>query len=618
MLFKRRPRLEVRAPEWLESGVPFEVELLVDVADPVAVEALEVLLVGQERVSQGARATTVIGQREIFRSTVPLAGAGVLAAGRSSYRATLTVPAGATPSRGTAHVTVRWAVLGRARIAWWPDALDVAELQVAPPPSPPLEGAPQRAMRLAPDGPFELSVASDAAPLGGLVRVAVSLADPARWTELRAELQWGEALATALNAFVSAGELLGNGVAARQSAPIDGAAPHAALELAVPIPADAVPSVVSQLWRLDWSLQVTAVPAAGDAEHAEDGAQSLRIPLRLWRPAAGAAGAAPPPPPPPQVGDARVEEAWRAAAAELGLPLDPGMQLSGRAGEVEAVVRREDRGAKGAYFVGEVRWPPLGIGLHVGPAPVWVALLGRVFPLGDEEFDVHHIVGGRHGRQVTSFMLPLVKLLKPLRAVRVDDDGVRVEERASTVPALVTFTRAVLALAPAADDALRALPPPPAMEAVLPAWRVLAERLGGPLHTGNMRVAGRWSGHAVEVATTWDWRFATPSRTVITFRPEPPLADTRTAVFEWHDAPGAAAVAPPATELQPAEAWPPSTGPLLAELRAAAHALRIAASPEALTLELPAPLADAAPAVACLDLLAVLAAALAQGRGPYR
>ena len=615
MFFKRRPRLEVHAPERVESGAPFDVEVVVDAADPVAVEAVEVLLVGQERVSQGAAAARTIGQRELCRLAVPLAGAGVLAVGRTRYAATLVVPAGATPTRGTDHVTVRWAVLARARIAWWPDAVETAEVEVAPPVSAPLEGAPEHAARLAPDGLFEVSVASDAVPVGGTIRVAVSLADPICWEELRAELEWGEALATPLNAFVAAGDRMGRGVVLRQSTRLEQGTLRGPIELTVTVPDDAVPSVVSALWRLDWSLQITALPRAA----AEDEAAALRLPLRLWRPASGAtAPARRPPPPPPEVGDALVEQGWRAAAEELGVALDPAMQLGARAGAVEAVVRREDRGARGAYFVGEVRWPPLGIGLSVHPAPVWLALLGRTFPLGDDDFDAHHVVAGRHAHQVTSFMLAMLKGLKALPAVQVDDDGVRVQERASNVPRLVAFARAVLALAPLAEAALRALPPPPAMEAALAAWQALAERLGGPLQTGDMRVAGRWAGHAVAVATTWDWQFATPYRTVVTFRADPPLAEACTAIFEWRDARGAAiADDAPATELEPAERWPPATAALLAELRRLG-ARRLAAAPEALTLELPAPLTDPAPAVACLDLLVALAGALAGGRGPYR
>ncbi|HEV8321708.1 MAG TPA: hypothetical protein VG389_08860 [Myxococcota bacterium] len=609
MLLKTRPRLAVRAPPRTAPGETFEVEIEVDAHEPVPIDALEALFAGTEHVRFGQGKQPIEANARLCQLTARLAGPGTLARGRAVYRATFAVPEAATPSRHTDHVHVRYAVLARARIPWWPDAYEEAEIDVAPRSSAPLAGGPQRVARLAPDGPFELTVANDAVPAGGTVYGAAALGDPARWAGLRAQLEYTES-AGALNAFVSPGDLPARTTAAEYDVSLAGAAPGRAIALSVPVPEDALPSFVSRLWSLEWSLCLTALAAPPNGAD-----ESLRLPLRVWRPAPGAA--APPAPPLPKIGAARVHEAWLAAAAQLGVPLDADGCFHVGAGEVEAVVRREERGTKGPLFVGELRWPALGIGLHVRPAPLLIALFGRDFPLGDERFDAHHAVSGRYARQVTSFMTPLLEALQPFAPLQMDDAGARVQAPATTPAELVEFVRRVQALARAAGVALRAVPPPPSMEATRAVWDALAARLGGPLRCGDMSVAGRWAGHAAEVATRYEWD-GQPYATVVLLRPDPPLAQARAASFQWADDPGAPGAHGPDTELEPGTPWPPAATALLAELRRVAGARRVSAAAEELTAELDAPLAYPARALACLDLLAALAAALADGHGPYR
>ena len=121
-----------------------------------------------------------------------------------------------------------------------------------------------------------------------------------------------------------------------------------------------------------------------------------------------------------------------------------------------------------------------------------------------------------------------------------------------------------------------------------------------------MAVLGRLGGLSAEVVTEWS-PTSEPLETRIALKPAQPLPSRYSLRWTAEAGPAPSAVS---------ARLPPEAGELLARLLDTAHALELA--PEALTLSLPAPLLDPAPALERLRLMGQLCAVLRPGFGPYR
>ena len=615
-IIKTKPRMTLRAPALVIPGEPFDVKLTVDCRRPVAIEGLTAVLHESwwgMPIHKGAAPSL-----DLEEGSVALSGPATLEAGTRTYTASFRLPASAFASftgryaRGLHYIKVR------AAIPWWPDPKIAFELKVAPPrPAAPPPSRPV-ALSTAPDGPradepyLELSLATDSAEPGDVLRGAIALGNVEHVRYKRVELSLvGRERFTCPDCQWQ-GLNVGYSWKFASRTVDDAGALGREMEFRVPIPAAVQPSCDGPVWRWEWWIEARAV-----TQWARDVTLSapLTILPRGWvRPggADAAAGIAAP----PTIGSDRVRAVWESVAAATGLALDERDRLLGQRGDAEVVVRREHHGRAGVYLVGDVTFASLGLGLDVRPSgrlARMTASWGGHLVIGDPDFERRHRIEGREEAQVAAFLDDALRAqLDAFADFRLQDGAVRVQQRDAglNMKRLVEFVRAVLAVADALPGARARVPAPAAMAEGLNGWRTLASRLDAPLETTCMAVHGRLHGRAAEVVTEWD-HAEEPARTRIALAAEPAL-DAAYAL-EVAAPPGGGA---PALDALPLGRWPTEARAVLQPLLEGAASLEVA--PERTVLVLARGLVDPAPALDRLDLMARLQLALRATQGPYR
>ena len=310
----------------------------------------------------------------------------------------------------------------------------------------------------------------------------------------------------------------------------------------------------------------------------------------------------------PRIGGERLAQIWTAVGGELGLAFDATeADLRGSVGPVQVRIRREHRGGEGLFLLADLRYPDLGLGIDGGLAGSLRRVLGGGVAIGDDEWDQRHYLTGREPAQIQVFGKALRRALLPLRLTDIEDDRLSVERRdaGQNRAPLLRFGSDVLALARALPPATKTIPAPALMADGLPAWRQLAERLGGgELRTSDMAVFGRLDGAAVSVATTWG-PGDEPEHTSIEYRGVG-IASEKNA-FVWAGG-------------EPVSGSPDldeGTKKLLSDVLVDAKSLTVATD-RIVLWDQRAPILEFEPLRTRLEQLAALAAAL-QGRGgPYR
>jgi len=92
------------------------------------------------------------------------------------------------------------------------------------------------------------------------------------------------------------------------------------------------------------------------------------------------------------------------------------------------------------------------------------------------------------------------------------------------------FASAAVGLARAFEEVRRDLPPPPALDGAIEAWRELWRRLGAERETARMRIDGRLGALAAEVRVAFD-EAGQPMTTWLSVRPPSPLDEAHR--FHW-------------------------------------------------------------------------------------
>jgi hypothetical protein len=614
-IIKTKPRMTLRAPALVTPGEAFEVELQVDCRRPVAIEGLTAVLHESwwgMPIHKGAPPSM-----DLEEGSVALSGPATLEAGTRTYRASFRLPASAFASFNGRYARGLHFIKVRAAIPWWPDPKIAFELKVAPPrpPAPP----PSRpvALSTAPDGPradepyVELSLATDSAEPGDVLRGAIALGNVEHVRYKRVELSLvGRERFTCPDCQWQGLNVGYSWKFATRTVDEEGALGRE-MRFEVPIPAAVQPSCEGPVWRWEWWIEARAI-----TQWKRDVALSapLTILPRGWvRPGGGAAAAGIAAP--PTIGSDRVHAVWESVAAATGLALDERDRLIGRRADADVVVRREHCGSAGVYLVGEIAVASLGLGLDVRPAGRLARMTagwGGHLVIGDPDFERRHHIEGREEAQVAAFLDDALRArLDAFGDFRLEDAAVRVQQRDAGLnpKKLVEFVRAVLDVADAIPAARARVPAPAAMAEGLGGWRELAARLGAPLETTCMAVRGHLHGRAADVVTEWE-HAEEPARTRITLAAEPAL-----------DAAYALAVtvtpeAPPALDALPIGRWPAEARAVLAPLLEGAESLEVAS--ERTVVVLPRGLVDPAPALDRLDLMARLQLALRVTQGPYR
>lgn len=611
-LIKHRPKLHLLLPSAVSPGQRLAGVVVLEARREVRVEQVAIQLLGAERSVVGSGKHATHSSRTLLRLGAVLSKARTLRPGAARFAFELELPAGLPPSYEGRRATVEYSLRVSAPIRWWPDARSRFKLQVIPQavaartPTPRLYASDPAGPR-ARERHLECSLSDDAIHPGQPLVGSVALFNVAyhRYRELQLSLVATERAFTARLRRSSSEQR----ACYTSRIPLADPAEGEAIPFALALPAEARPSVESELWSYSWELEVRVdIPWGRDLV--------LRVPLSVLPPGSTAAR----PVATPVVGSARVQAIWRAVAADHGLRHD-GEQLVGEHAGTSLTIAREHRGGDGIFLVGALRWPSLGLMLDGGRRSGFRRLFHRrEVALDDPHFARDHYLTGREEAQVQALARSLLRPLAALEGLLdLDDEGLRAERRdaGQSRGVLSALAAQLLAVARALPSARALLPPPALMRDALAAWQALARELGGQLEPGGMAVrGGSLDGLGVLLASEW-LADGSPRQTVASVTPPLPIDEGHR--LEWQagtkNGPAAPRDQPPG--LLPATgALPTEAAVLVQELAETARAISI--REDRLELVLEAPLLDPATALPLLRKLVALALGLGPRGGPYR
>jgi hypothetical protein len=442
-------------------------------------------------------------RQSIFTPLVAeLSGDRVLAAGTTPLPCTVAIPEDAPSTLSVGAYAVSYEVAVHASVPWWPDAHASFALNVVrdePAPIPSARVVASRVEGPADGSPYaELSLAADVAEPGGVIDGAFSARNVS-----------GARYATvSLVAYAASETRVRAGAwSIRVALPaVEGEMVPFAIRLADDVP----PSTHARRFHLEHRIEL-------DVRGTIRSLLQVSAPIRIVHTGKAPAG---PRLLAPRVGDARLEQLYREAAAAIGAEVEPGPELVLSRGEAEA---RMTRTPDGERMQVSVRFPPLGIDLHVHEASL-LALAPRLLAPSSrmgvipERFAVH----ARDLAQAEAWLGGVADLLEPAERVELHDDAARLEVAVATQNS--SELRVLSERTARLCEALSRRPPlPPQLAASAEDWRQLARELGGTLAPGCARVQGELGGARVEVVTLFDAATGRPSGTDVSFTPADPI-----------------------------------------------------------------------------------------------
>ena len=615
-VIKKRPEISLLLPRTIHPGGSFEACVVLQAAREVPLDWVRVELRGVEQATFGSGKNSRRKRHRLLHQRAELCGAQTLPAGKNELRCRIRLPADLPASFKGRRAAIRYEMVVRASIPWWPDARESFVVQVTPLPGSP---RPQPA-RFASEGPhgtdpyLEGSLSSSVLWPGATLTGAVALSNVAynRYRDVKLSLYGREAVASGWSSHESKVQ--------RYELRVRPPGDHVEgrpIPFSFAIPAQLTPAYRAELSRLDWFFEVRAMIRLGSD-------LSLLLPMELV--AAPESGAAREPTinAPPTVGSPRLQVLWRSVAAEVGLE-QVGAQMQGRVGQrVSVKIRREHRGRKGLHLVAELRYPQLHLELQLRPATGLRKHLGGGVLTGDATWDRDNYLLGRNAPQLSDFIARLQPALRPFQLAQMDDTHLLVEHRGSgqKAAALRAFAGQVVELARALEGALGAIVPPgaPGLDWDLPAWKACARRLSGALETARMAVPeGSLDGQPASLVSAW----------LVGDADEEPLGTTELSLR--HGAALGSALELTMDRDTDGLRWARGGAPvaldqiseLTVEARTQLEALaaRVGAltlSPETIRASIPGLLLDPAPGLEALDAAARLGLLLRRSAGPYR
>ncbi len=491
---RSRPKVKTYLrPAVAAPGAPLEVEVVLTSASETPIEFVELRLEGQESVQFGR-----YGASHVFLRQKALHGERTLGVGEHKVAARFELPSGLMPSYRGAAANVAYSLDVHVSIPWWPDRRQRFMIPVAPQPAP-FAPTPRTFLSTleGPKGtaPFlEVSLDSTTLEIGGELAGAVSVANT-RFTPVRG-----------VDLYLIGTEKTTQGYGSVEARRVRWRLLERAPEEGTPVPFRVSlgrgigVGLRASLFELSWHLEVVADVVWGfDAR--------LQVPVTLVPPASRPASAnkdarrwvAP-------VGRERRALTWATVAERHSLGSDAEQErMTATVGAVDLAIQMQDRGAQGLYALATLRWPDLGLDLHVEPRSL-TDLFVREVDVGSSEAARRVTVRAREEAQARAVLGDAVEALATMKEVHLDDQGgtLAAPGGAPTVAQLEAFVTGVLAATRALAFGLARVPPPHAMATRVPAWEAFAQGHGGRFVVGPMCIRELRLGTEVgEIATLW-------------------------------------------------------------------------------------------------------------------
>lgn len=596
-LLARRPRIQIQAPRDVVAGHDFEAAVVVEARTEVRLRTLEIALIGVENGAIGAGQPTVSRHTKVTYHQRPLAE-GALAAGRHVYRCRLCLPAEVPPTCRGISGGMRYTLVARAALPWWPAVKDTREIHVYGPSLPetprPLlfASAGQGADGLYLEGSLASNVLVCGRQLSGALAFGnIALSRPRRvlLSLVAQEAVRGERSSGFRHARMEARRL-------QDELPLKQLSEGETIPFYLSVPVDLTPSHSGHHWQLRWFFEVRV-----QRQWKRD--LCLRVPIRVTE-AASSVGMAPHGA--PSVGSERLIALLKKVGTECGYSAAD-TRLCASVGGCEIVVTRGTSDPH-SMLVGMIRYPSLNLvlRLHSGKPSAEPARL--LLPAARRGL----WLSARDRLQARSLLAPLGQTLASFDDVSMDDHRLRVARRGLRLEerTLRLFCEQLLHLARTFDEARLGLRPPRLFEPLQPEWQYLANQLCGQLDLGLMCIDGTLQDRRVQVCTVWSAR-GKPVATRILAGSVLPIdrqhcfsarADGDRSLYQ--------------TVARKVRRLPEGVRALVLELCEGARRMQIA--PSHLAVEVGAPLSDSTWALERMRMLVSLAVGLRPCCGPYR
>jgi hypothetical protein len=215
----------------------------------------------------------------------------------------------------------------------------------------------------------------------------------------------------------------------------------------------------------------------------------------------------------PRLGDERIATLFAQFAARAGWRgAEPGADDFAIEKDVaEAYVRiaYAYRGEAGTFLVASVHTPSLGLGLSVAPASPLRHMFFKDVEVDIAAWDRAHHVKARYPAQAIPYLKAVVPVLMQSATlgpmVRWGDSELVFERQVAAVEdtelAVAAAQLELIAVTFAGRQS--EITAPPSVFADLPAWRSLAEWLGGTLALGDLGITGKLEGALVDLGLGW-------------------------------------------------------------------------------------------------------------------
>jgi len=496
------------------AGQRLVARVRLDVKTETPCDALEVSLVGRERryrntTSTGKTTVQHYHRREVFRLLGRL-HPGTLRPGTQEHEMAFDIPVDAPPTYRSSLAAVEYLLDVRVDIPWWPDAHEVYDVVVCPPPRPDAAGharivtnvsGEQRGEGVA----LELSLTSDVVAPGGTIRGALSVSGLRGKSLRRVEVACAAVETARVYSAAGPTQMDRRAWVICEGTPREGEA----IDFALQAPPDLPPAFVSPFIQVEHALEATAVVAWGSDV-------SLRVPLLI------APGVAPPAAEQlPMVGRARNLAVWEAAVQQVSIPGASLVRFEPEAARVVfsvlglRVTAREEARDDAPCLVAEVEYPPQGLELRVAERR-WTDL-GAQLDGVDVGFQRRFTVRAREAAQAAAVLDGAVCAgLSVFDEAALDDARAVLARRGGVfqVSGLQRFLHDVQRCGAALAAAWSRVPPPRALAAALPAYQRFAQERGAALRVGDLSLHG-WAVKGTPIRVLHGWEKGAPTATLL-------------------------------------------------------------------------------------------------------
>ncbi len=507
----KRPDVLLRAPTAVFIGERAVAEILVDVEKPTKIDFIDVDIVGSHGWST-YNGQTSSGYRVKFpRLHSRVADARELTAGRHAFQVAFTLPKGSAPTHDLSPTASTLAMNVHVSIPWWPDGRYTFPLRSRLPPDPTALRTPlvtRVPYEAEGDEPrLELALASSTVVAGEVVQGSVAMFHVDDRKDREVDVSFEPYLM--LRGAGRPWGMWGTGYRTTLTIPAGGAGK--AIPLRVRLPHTIPPSFAAETHEVQWfarlktgslfttKLEATVPIKILDARAAETLPQITLV---------------------PRLADERVLTVF-ADYARAAVARDPDVSLVAEErdeypGEVPSLVwTRPDftirvgyayRGTDGTFLVARLVYPPLGLGLSIGPSTALRSLLEGDIEVGVAEWDRVHRVDARSAAQALPFLRPLVPTPRIGDLVRWTDVEIVYERSVTSVGAqdLAELASALEQYGRAIALARGTIRPPADLGIDEASWQAFAERLGGRLCLGDMSLEGKLDTTAVQLGLLFD------------------------------------------------------------------------------------------------------------------